>query len=401
MKAMTEKMVVPTLRFGEFDEVWNTNKLREIFSISAGGDISAQNVSNVQTDSFKYPIYANAKKDKGFYGYSDVFKIEPNVVTVAGRGVHLGIAHSRKERFYPIVRLLILKPKIECDVDFFENRINLINLFIESTGVPQLTAPQISNYNVSFPTLPEQEKIASFLSSVDERIQKLERKKSLLEDYKKGVMQKIFSQELRFKDENGNHFPDWEEKKLGDVGETFNGLSGKTKEDFGNGKPFIEYMQIFGSAKIDTSKFGLVNINEGEKQKRVLKGDILFTTSSETPNEIGFSSVLTEDVGELYLNSFCFGYRPFSLNDLYPEFASYLFRSESVRRDVIVLAQGSTRYNMSKVQLMKVSISIPSLIEQKKIASFLSSIDKKIELVETQIQQSKTFKKGLLQQMFV
>ena len=115
---------------------------------------------------------------------------------------------------------------------------------------------------------------------------------------------------------------DWKRKKLGEIGGTFNGLTGKTKDDFGSGKPFIQYMQIFNSAKIDTSKFGYVEINEDEEQKTVKYGDLFFTTSSETPLEIGYASALTEEVGEVYLNSFCFGYRPKSLNELYPDFSS-------------------------------------------------------------------------------
>ena len=181
MSIMTENKVVPKLRFREFNDNWVTNKLHNIFIIKAGGDISKKNVSKVKTEIFKYPIYANAKENKGFYAYSDIYTTESNVVTVAGRGVNLGVAHSRKENFFPIVRLLVLIPKNKCDIDYFEHRINLIKFYIESTGVPQLTVPQISNYNVSFPSLTEQQKIASFLSAVDEKLQQLSRKNELLE----------------------------------------------------------------------------------------------------------------------------------------------------------------------------------------------------------------------------
>ncbi|MDR6921089.1 restriction endonuclease S subunit, partial [Chryseobacterium sp. 2987] len=97
---------------------------------------------------------------------------------------------------------------------------------------------------------------------------------------------------------------DWERKKLGEIGETYSGLSGKTKEDFGTGKPYIQYKQVFDNSKIDISRFDYVRINETENQNRVKYGDILFTTSSETPEEIGMSSVLLDEIDELYLNSF-------------------------------------------------------------------------------------------------
>ena len=145
----------------------------------------------------------------------------------------------------------------------------------------------------------------------------------------------------------------------------------------------------------------MVKINEGEKQNKAHRGDIFFTVSSEGPSDIGMSSVLTQDEDEVYLNSFCFGFRPNSLNTLSPEFSSYLFRSASVRKEIVKLAQGSTRFNMSKTQFLKIKIEFPSIDEQKKIGLFLSSLDKKIDLVNTQIKNTKAFKKGLLQQMFV
>ena len=214
-------------------------------------------------------------------------------------------------------------------------------------------------------------------------------------------MQKLFSQELRFKDDNNQDFPDWQEKTLGEMGETYNGLTGKNKDSFGTGKPYIQYKQIFDDSKIDVTRFELVEISYDEKQNKVKFGDIFFTVSSETPDEVGMSSVLLNEVEELYLNSFCFGYRPFSLQILSPFYARYLFRSEQFRKTVIVLAQGSTRYNLSKLGMMNLIIGLPSLPEQQKIATFLSSIDEKIIHCGKQIEKMEAWKKGLLQQMLV
>jgi type I restriction enzyme S subunit len=259
----------------------------------------------------------------------------------------------------------------------------------------------IGSTKVIIPSLPEQKKIASFLTAVDDKIQQLTKKKSLLEQYKKGVMQKIFKQEIRFKDDDGKEFSEWEEKKLGDIGETYNGLIGKTKEDFGQGKPYIQYKQIFDKSRIDINKFDYVKIKYGEKQNMVAKGDVLFTTSSETSDEVGMASVLLGEVGEVYLNSFCFGYRPKSVKILFPSFSQFFFRNESIRKEIFKLAQGSTRFNMSKTQLMKLNLKIPCFEEQCKIANFLTALDNKIEQVNIQLKKTKSFKKGLLQQMFV
>jgi type I restriction enzyme, S subunit len=277
---------------------------------------------------------------------------------------------------------------------------DLFNSLQTGSGREGLNFQSIRTIALYLPTLPEQQKIASFLTSVDDKLNQLKQKKSLLEQYKKGVMQKIFSQEIRFKDENGKEYPEWEKKKLGDIGETYNGLTGKTKENFGQGKPYIQYKQIFDDSKIDISRFEYVEIRNNEKQNKVLFGDIFFTVSSETPNEIGTASVLLDKVDELYLNSFCFGYRPYSLGILNPYFARYIFRSEQFRNEIIKLAQGSTRYNMSKIQLIKLEIDLPCFTEQTKIANFLSAIDEKINHCQLQIEKTVLYKKGLLQKMF-
>ena len=158
---------------------------------------------------------------------------------------------------------------------------------------------------------------------------------------------------------------------------------------------------MFDDSKIDISKFGYVHLSEGETQNVVKRGDIIFTISSETANEIAYSSVLLDDIDELYLNSFCFGYRPNSLEVFLPEYACYLFRSEFLRKEIVILAQGSTRYNISKSQLIKLQIPLPSLPEQQKIAQFLTELDDKISAVDAQIQSAQQWKQGLLQQMFI
>lgn len=285
---------------------------------------------------------------------------------------------------------------------FFQTTIakNQINRFVRKATVANLPGSDISKLNINIPSLPEQQKIASFLTDVDEVITKLTKKKTLLEQYKKGIMQKIFNQEIRFKDVNSKEFPEWEEKKLSDLGFTLNGLTGKTKEDFGEGKPYIQYKQIFDSSKININKCGFVEITSSDNQTKMQYGDVFFTTSSETPKEIGTASVLLDEVDEMYLNSFCFGFRV-KQSLLYPPFSQFLFRSNGFRKKMIPLAQGSTRYNISKSSFLKLKVYLPSIEEQTKIANFLSDIDLKIEALGTKIENSKTFKKGLLQQMFV
>ena len=194
---------------------------------------------------------------------------------------------------------------------------------------------------------------------------------------------------------------DWEVKKLRELGNTFSGLSGKNKEDFGKGYPYIPYKNIFQNSKIDINFMDYVDIKESEKQHKVKYGDIFFTTSSETAEEVGMSSVLLDEVDIMYLNSFCFGFRLKNNNVLDPLFSSYLLRGENIRKELNVLAQGSTRFNLSKSQLVKLIIPIPPLLEQQKIAKVLSTWDKAIQETDVIIKKIKIRNKALANKLFL
>ncbi|MFR9240899.1 MAG: restriction endonuclease subunit S [Clostridium baratii] len=277
-----------------------------------------------------------------------------------------------------------------------------IKILAAGAKVLGISKTNLSKVKVKLPSLEEQTKIANFLSNVDNIIEEQEGKVKDLEQYKKGMMQKIFKQEVRFRDENGGEYPEWKYEKLGNLGETYSGLYGKTKENFGFGSgKYITYMNVFTNIRTDINMIDLVDIKENENQNKVLKGDILFTTSSETPKEVGMASVCDKEIENLYLNSFCFGFRLYDFKVINFEFMAYFLRSPKIRRKISILAQGSTRYNLSKIELMKTKIRIPCLEEQTKIANFLSNIDNIIEKENKKLEDLKLWKKGLLQQMFV
>lgn len=194
---------------------WEDKTLGELFHISAGGDIDKNNCAAKQSKDYPYPVYANALVNNGTYGYANYYKIDGDTFTVTGRG-DVGHAVARHCMYVPIVRLLVCQPNMDDDVDFFAEQINYTRVFIESTGVPQLTAPQLSKIKVKRPTLPEQRKIADLLSAVDAVIAAQQAEVDAWEQRKKGVMQKLFSQEVRFKADDGSDFPKWEEKTLGE-----------------------------------------------------------------------------------------------------------------------------------------------------------------------------------------
>jgi type I restriction enzyme S subunit len=410
------KKKLPALRFPEFTGEWEEHELGNVASFSKGKGISKADIDNngileCVTYGELYTSYGELIDEVNSYTNlkpDNLILSEANDVIIPASGeTHIDIATASCVLRSGIALggdLNIIKSKsYGVFLSYYLNnaRKTQIARLAQGSSVIHLYSSQLKLLRLNLPSLPEQQKIASFLSTIDTRIQQLTRKKALLVQYKKGVMQQIFSRQIRFKDDQGRDFPEWEEKRLGEIGTTYNGLSGKTKEHFGEGRPYVSYKQIFDNSKIDTNRFGFVEIAQGEKQNRVRYGDVFFTTSSETPNEVGFSSVLLEQVDELYLNSFCFGYRPKSFEVLRPDFARFLFRSQYVRKLVAKLAQGSTRYNMSKTELMKIKVLLPVEYEQQKIASFLSALDVKIDQVAKQLAQMQTFKKGLLQQMFV
>lgn len=190
---------------------------------------------------------------------------------------------------------------------------------------------------------------------------------------------------------------DWEQRKLGDLGTTYTGLSGKTSSDFGHGEArFVTYMNVYSNPVANPNMIEPVEIDK--KQNEVNVGDVFFTTSSETPEEVGMSSVLLEKQGHLYLNSFCFGYRPKQKID--PYYLAFMLRSEPVRKKIIFLAQGISRYNISKNKMMEICVPLPSLGEQKKIGNFCKNLDELITLHQRKCDVLKKLKQGLLQKMF-
>lgn len=187
--------IPPTLRFkaddgSDFPD-WVEKTLGDVFTISAGGDIKAEHSSNVKSDIFKYPVFANSEKQKGLHSYSDIFKVDQPCLTVSGRG-SLGNTVYRDKPFYPVVRLLVLMPELLMNLKFFEYAINLLNIYNESTGVPQLTAPQFKTYRVEFPSIEEQTKIANFLSSIDQKIDLVSFELKKAKEWKKGLLQQMF-----------------------------------------------------------------------------------------------------------------------------------------------------------------------------------------------------------------
>ena len=197
---------------------------------------------------------------------------------------------------------------------------------------------------------------------------------------------------------------DYTQTTLGKIGNTYNGLTGKSAEDFGQGSPYITYKSIFDNSRVDISRVEYVQISDIEqrnkKQNRVTRGDIFFTTSSETPEEVGMTSVLLDNIEDCYLNSFCFGYRVYSQEQYLPEYLRFYLRSSIIRKKLFVLAQGSTRFNLSKNEVMRISINMPKAPEQRKIARFISLLEDRISIQSRIIEDLKKLKSAIVDKLY-
>ncbi|MGL4934381.1 MAG: restriction endonuclease subunit S [Cetobacterium sp.] len=398
------KNKVPKLRFPEFSGEWEEKKIGDVCSIYDGTHqtptyvnqgikfVSVENIKNIDNTD-KYITKEAFEKD---------FKIKPQKDDILMTRITAGIigATAIVKNNNPLgyyVSLALLRKKSDIFIEFLAQYINGIqfkkelNKRIIHVAFPKkINLGDIGDCKIKTPSLPEQEKIASFLSEVDTKIEKLEKKKELLSQYKKGMMQKLFSQKLRFKDENGNDYPEWEESNLEKLAE----INPKTEAV---PEKFI-YIDLESVEKGLLKSENIVLKNEApSRAQRVLKSnDILYQT-----------------VRPYQKNNFYFK----NMNRIYPFVAStgyaqirtsqnskYLYHflhTDKFVASVLERCTGTSYPAINSSDLKLIKINIPSLPEQEKIANFLSSIDRKVELVETKLEKNKKFKKGLLQQMFV
>lgn len=275
---------------------------------------------------------------------------------------------------------------------------NLFTSLQTGSGREGLNFQSIRQIELLFPTLPEQTRIASFLTSVDQKLTQLKQKKTLLEKYKKGVMQKIFSQELRFKDENGKEFPKWEGCKIGDIASLIKDGTHGTHKECTIGNYFL-----LSAKNVDN---GIIKIDESDRRickedydsiyrnYNLRNGDILLTIVGT----IGRSAIWKDKVDNIaFQRSVAF----FRFDEQFPEFIFQLFNSELFQKELLQRQVTSAQPGIYLGDLAKITIKLPCFTEQTKIANFLSAIDEKINHCQTQIEKTEGWKKGLLQMMFV
>ena len=407
---MENEKLVPKLRFSGFDDEWEETTLIDIsdkigdgmhatpnyvdkseyFFINGNNLIDKQIVINENTKCVPLEEYESHKINFN------------NTILMSINGTIGNLAYYNNEKVIlgKSSAYINLNDNINKEFIFNYLQIGKIKYYFQSeltgTTIKNLSLKTLKNTKINLPNLREQNKISDFLENVDKKISLLENKHKYYQDFKKYLMQQIFAQKLRFDFEN-----DWEKFTLGDIGETYNGLSGLSKDNFEKGNSrYITYKSIFDNNVLIDDLTEPVDLNN-KSQNNVEKGDLFFTGSSETPEEVGMVSVLNFDIDNCYLNSFCFGYRLKDLTKVNPIFLAYYLRSPIMRNKIQILAQGSTRFNLSKKEILKLKINVPEMKEQIKILDLMQNNDKLLKNTSCQITEMNLFKKSLLQQMFV
>lgn len=276
---------------------------------------------------------------------------------------------------------------------------NQILSYITGIKVSSISKGAVSDTLILVPPFDEQEKIVQSLNEVQLLISAETKVVNKIKFVKNGCLLKMFPQkddtvpEMRLP----GFTEAWEQRKLGDMGSTFTGLSGKNKNDFGHGKAkFVTYMNVFTNSIANLEMTD--NIEIDNKQNEVKYGDVFFTTSSETPDEVGMSSVWLGNKQNIYLNSFCFGFRPsVKINEYY---LAYMLRSDCVRKKITYLAQGISRYNISKNKMMNIEIPLTNYLEQQKIGTLFSELDNLITLHQRKCDKYSNIKKGMMSDLF-
>ncbi len=252
-------------------------------------------------------------------------------------------------------------------------------------------------FTVPLPPITEQRSIAQTLREADDLITTLESLIAKKQAIKQGVMQQLLTGRSRLP---GFSKP-WTPVRLGDVGATYGGLTGKTKDDFGTGSAtFITFLEVMAGPRLLGRSLTSVNVRSTERQNRVQRGDILFNGSSETPEEVALAAAVDYDPSPTtFLNSFCFGYRLRGEHSINPTYLAYFFRSGVGRALVSILAQGATRYNISKTKLMDMSPILPPFDEQRAIVEVLGSVEDEIDTLSIRLAKARDVKTGMMQEL--
>ena len=387
------KQDIPKIRFYSYQGSWTENRIADIVKISAGGDVDKVKLK----ESGKYPVIANALTNKGIVGFYDDYKVKAPAVTVTGRG-DVGYAVARHENFTPIVRLLTLQSE-KIDVDYLENQINSMRILNESTGVPQLTAPQLGNYKVYHPKIEEQSAIGTLFRTLDDLLSSYKDNLANYQSLKATMLSKMFPKagqtvpEIRLNGFDG----EWEINKLN----KYLTVSKKknTKQQFGK----EDVLSVSGEVGIVNQiqfqgrSFAGVSV---EMYSIVETGNIVYTKSPLKANPYG---IIKTNYGIPGIVSTLYAvYLP--NENVFPGFVERYFENDLRLNSYLKPLVNKGAKNDMKVSdenTLLGAVIFPQLEEQVAISDYFTNLDKFIQSHKDKISQLETLKKKLLQDMFI
>lgn len=394
---------------GVIPEDWEPVQIGETGSVMTGSTPPTSDPTNYGSDFlFVSPFDLGAEKyirrtEKmlSHKGFSTTRKFPSGSVLFVCIGSTIGKCGIASSKLTSNQQINAISPSSAFDSEFVFYAVSAIaHIIREQAGeqaVPIVNKSQFSQSKFPLPpTKAEQEAIAEALSDADALIESLEQLIAKKRQIKQGAMQELLTGKKRLPG-----FSDaWKPRRLGELGTTYGGLTGKTKADFGQGSArFITFLNVVSNTLIDCSIFEAVAVSPAESQNQVKNGDLLFNGSSETPEEVALCSLLNEEVEGVYLNSFCFGFRFREGTESNGLFIAYFLRSSVGRELMKSLAQGSTRYNLSKAALLDSLVVIPDQPEQTAIATILSDMDAEIVALETKLAKAREVKQGMMEEL--
>ena len=374
----------PSLRFPEFTGEWKYFSINDVCSeFKSGKNIKADLISS----NGNFPVYGG----NGLRGYTSSYNHDGLYVLIGRQGALCGNVRSVFGKIYITEHAIAVAGNEKSDTNFLHYLFLKMNLgqYSDQSAQPGLAVNKLLKLKVLLPSISEQIKIAKLLSLLDERIAVQSRLIDRLQSLMIGLNNSLYEQ-------YGNDIT----TSFMELGYSYSGLSGKSAKDFGSGKPFITYLNVYSNIIVDETDYQYVRINDGEKQNIVRTGDVLFTLSSETPEEVGIGSVYLGEK-EVYLNSFCFGIHIERNQLAYSPYLSYYVTSTAFRKFIYPFAQGSTRFNLCKADFEKASIKLPSLDNQKRISAMLDCIAEKIRAEKAILEYYNIQWQYLLRQMFI
>ncbi len=405
MKKQTKNS--PQLRFPEFEAEWQLKEIKDVGQVVTGSTPSTSNteyyggnelfVSPADIYSNRYIITTKTTLSKA--GFEKGRLIKKGSVLFVCIGSTIGKVGQAGFDCITNQQINSVISKIDNDNNFIysllEKKARHIKILAGEQAVPIINKSTFERYKLFLPTLPEQQKIASFLSAVDQKIQLLTRKKTLLEQYKKGAMQKIFSRTIRFKDENGQDYPDWEEKRLGEVASRVT-----TKNHDGEVKAVLTNSATDGIVnQQDYFKKDIANQENLQGYYVVSQNDFVYNPRISHHAPVGPIKRNKLDIGVMSPL-----YTVFRINQRYLNYFEYYFETTKWYRYMHCIANFGARHdrmNITNADFLKMPLPVPCDIEQEKICLFLDQLTRKIEIASIQLSQTQSFKKGLLQRMFV